>query len=194
MPKWVWIIVAFTVMMVTTNSAMAAKPPKPLPPDQANALASAPGDPAVVSVHPVTKKEALSQSQGPGWVTDVPVETAATTTATAAATEYCASGTVYKNWGLWPYGRSVTDHTYWCYVYNNRITYRSTYVTTGGGPLCGGHDQYNFRISGGTGYRYVFIEAGAYFGCTSTIGTLNYHQWLHDEYDVFGQIIPVAWN
>lgn len=104
------------------------------------------------------------------------------------AYKLCRFGTLAAYYGTWPVNHDVYDNTYWCWNSSSlNLTYRSTTVTTGT-YLCGTDDTYSFKYAGGIGYPYVYIEAGAYFHCNTSLPwwTIHYHNCLHDVWYPYG--------
>jgi len=180
--------------------ASAKGPPsggaKPLPVDQAAALVAAP---AAVSSGSVTRavspQEALAAAALPGATVDVapgmslqqavgigaasstatPNQAAApAATAAADAATGCAANSAWWEWGTWPYQQRITDTTYWCAVYGDHITYRSSSVN-GSGSLCNTNWTTSQLISGGIGYSWFVMRSSAGFNCPTVIPWVTLH-------------------
>jgi hypothetical protein len=165
---------------------------KPLDPAEAQALASAPGASLGTTVTPVSKQDALAASQLPGATTVVAPGFASTTAAVAASTG-CASYRSGWSWGIWPYDQLVYDHTYYCAVTGQYLTYRST-VVTAGGTLCGVESRDDWITSGGIGYFWMVVHAQARFSCPTAIPYVSLHptDWLETAYNAWGNASQVG--
>jgi hypothetical protein len=89
----------------------------------------------------------------------------------------CWANVSWHQWGTWPYEQKITDTTYWCAVYDNHITYRTS-TTTGSGTLCGVNWRAGALVSGGIGrgYTYFTNRASAGFSCATTIPWITLHR------------------
>jgi len=89
----------------------------------------------------------------------------------------CWANYSWHQWGTWPYEQKITDTTYWCALYNNHITYRTS-TTTGSGTLCGLNWRAGALISGGIGrgFTYFTNRASAGFSCETTIPWITLHR------------------
>lgn len=89
----------------------------------------------------------------------------------------CWANYSWRQWGIWPYQQKITDTTYWCAVYDNHITYRTS-TTTGSGTLCGMDWRAGALISGGIGrgFTYFTNRASAGFSCATTIPWITLHR------------------
>jgi hypothetical protein len=165
---------------------------KPLDPADAQALASAPGGSLGTTVTPVSKQEALGASQLPDADTAVAPAFASATAAVAASTG-CASYRSGWHWGIWPYDQLVYEHTYYCAVTGQYITYRST-VVTAGGTLCSAESRDNWITSGGIGYFWMVVHAEARFSCPTAIPYVSLHptDWLETSYNAWGNAAQVG--
>jgi hypothetical protein len=161
-------------------------------PEQAEALASAPGHSLGVSVTPVSKQDALAAMTQAGAETTLAPGYATPQQAVAAASG-CASYVSGWGWGTWPYDQQVYDHTYYCAVTGDHITSVSTTVTTGA-TLCGTASTSHFWYSGGVGYSWVTVQAQATFSCPTAIPYLSLHptDWLRTAYNDWGNAAQVA--
>jgi hypothetical protein len=159
---------------------------KPLDPAAAQALAASPGASLGTVVTPVSKQDALAAAQLPGASTVVASGFASAAAAVSASTG-CASYQSGWGWGTWPYDQQVYDHTYYCAVTGQYITYRSTVVTTGG-TLCSAESRDNWITSGGIGYFWMVVHAQARFSCPTAIPYISLHptDWLETAYNAWG--------
>jgi hypothetical protein len=89
---------------------------------------------------------------------------------------------MWHQWGIWPYQQKVTDTTYWCAVYFNHITYRTS-TTTASGTLCGVNWRAGALIGGGVGrgFTYFTNRASAGFACQTTIPWITIHTSHHED-------------
>jgi hypothetical protein len=160
--------------------------------DQAQALASAPGYSLGTSVTPVSKDEALAAMLQPGANTALAPEFATAQQAVAASSG-CASYSSGWHWGTWPYDQSVWDHTFYCAVTGDYITYRSTTVTADG-TVCGVESKDNWLVSGGIGYFWMVVHAEARFACPTVVPWFSLHptDWLETAYNAWGNAAQVA--
>ena len=165
---------------------------KPLDPEQAQALASAPGYSVGTSVVPTTKQEALAAASLPGAQTTLAAGFATPQQAVTASTG-CAAYDSGWHWGTWPYDQQVTDHTYYCAVTGDRITYRSTTVTAGG-TLCDSESRDNWIVSGGIGYFWMVVHAQSRFSCPTAVPWVNLHpsDWVETSYNAWGNAAQVG--
>ncbi len=177
-------------MPVTDSGAV------PLPPDEAEALATAPAAvPSGETTAPVSPAVALEASSLPGAETSVePGLTAAEAVGLAAPEEagpspdyswdikMCWSDRAWWQWGTWPYQQRLINTTYWCAVYGRRITYRTTTVTTSG-TLCSTEWRADALIGGGIGFPGMTIRASARFSCPTALFWVALHPSHH--LDVF---------
>jgi hypothetical protein len=183
--------VLFTILLAALVAVPAATAgnghgkARPLDPDVAEALISAPGS-SGTSVVPVSKQEALAAMEQPGAQTSLAPEYATPELAVAAATG-CAAYQSWRSWGTWPYDQQVYDHTYYCVIVGSRITSRSTSVSTGG-TLCGTESRSNWIVSGGIGYSWMVVHAEARFSCPTVIPWVTIHptDWLETSYNAWG--------
>ena len=165
---------------------------KPLDPAQAQIFASAGGASLGTSVAPVSKDDALAASRLPGAQTEIASGFATTQQAVAASTG-CAAYVSGWGWGTWPYDQQVYDHTYYCAVIGDHITYRSTTVTTGG-TICGTESRDDWIVSGGIGYSWMVVHAQARFACPTAVPWLVLHptDWLETAYNAWGNAAQVG--
>jgi len=164
---------------------------RPLDPAEAQTLAAAPGASLGTTVTPASNQDALAAAQLPG-ATTLAAPGFATTTAAVAASTGCAAYQSGWGWGTWPYDQQVYDHTYYCAVAGQYITYRST-VVTAGGTLCGAESRDNWITSGGIGYSWMVVHAQVRFSCPTAIPFINLHptDWLETAYNAWGNAAQV---
>jgi hypothetical protein len=188
--------VAGLVVLGTASSALAAKPGPPgasrVAPEEALALASAPGGSDGVVVQQVSASTAAAASQQPGAKVEVAPGFSSAATAAAAANA-CFSWHSGWHWGTWPYNQNIDEYTYYCAVYGQYITMRSTNVTAGG-ALCGVESTDNWIKSGGIGYFWMVVHAQARFSCPTAIPWIHVHptDWLETSYNAWGNASQVA--
>ena len=165
---------------------------KPLDPAEAQALASAPGGSLGTTVTAASKQDALAAGQLPGATTVVASGFQSAAAAVAASTG-CASYRSGWRWGTWPYDQLVYEHTYYCAVTGQYITYRSTTVTVGG-TLCSAESRDNWITSGGIGYFWMVVHAEARFSCPTAIPYVSLHptDWLETSYNAWGNAAQVG--
>jgi hypothetical protein len=89
---------------------------------------------------------------------------------------------MWHQWGTWPYQQRITDTTYWCAVYNNHITYRTS-STTASGTLCGVEWRTAQLIDGGIGRGFTFFtnRASAGFSCQTVVPWIVIHKTHHQD-------------
>jgi hypothetical protein len=165
---------------------------KPLDPNEAQALASAPGQSLQTSISPVSKLDALAASTQPGAQIELAPGFATPAQAIAASTG-CTAWQSGWGWGTWPYDQQVYDHTYYCAVTGDHITFRTTTVTTGG-TLCGTESRTNWIVSGGIGYFWMVVHAQARFSCPTVVPWVTLHptDWLETSYNAWGNAAQVG--
>ena len=165
-----------------------AATPAPLQPEQAAALANATpavaGGSATSVVDGTTALSAALQPEAqtsiePGITAQAAVGLAPLNevNAVSPARPKCWANISWHQWGTWPYQQKITDTTYWCAVYDNHITYRTS-TTTGSGTLCGVNWRAGALISGGIGrgFTYFTNRASAGFSCATTIPWITLHR------------------
>jgi hypothetical protein len=165
-----------------------AATPTPLQPEQAALLANA--TPAVAdgsTTSAVDADTALNAANQPDAQTSIEdgispqsaVGLAPLTEANVVspARPRCWANYSWHQWGTWPYEQKITDTTYWCAVYDDHITYRTS-TTTGSGTLCGVNWRAGALISGGIGrgFTYFTNRASAGFSCETTIPWITLHR------------------
>jgi hypothetical protein len=185
------------MLVLALGSAVAARAateaPPPLPPDQATALAGAAptvaGGSATSAVDGTTALDAANQ---PGAQTSIesgisPQAAVGLATLTegnvlSPSRPVCWASSMWHQWGIWPYQQKVTDTTYWCAVYVNHITYRTS-TTTASGTLCGVNWRAGALIGGGVGrgFTYFTNRASAGFACQTTIPWITIHTSHHED-------------
>jgi hypothetical protein len=176
--------------LLTAAAGAAAKPQPgggahPLPVAEATALAAA-GVSSGSVTRVVSAEEALAAASQPdATVTVAPGLSlreavglgSAGATAAAVATEAatgCAANAAWWQWGTWPYEQRITDTTYWCAVWGDHITYRSSSVN-GSGTLCSINWTGSALISGGIGYSWFVTRSSAGFACPTVIPWITLH-------------------
>jgi hypothetical protein len=172
-------------LLATAGAASAKAPPaggaRPLPVAEATALAAAGGS-SGSTTWAVSAEEALAAASRPdATVSVVPglslreaVGLAPTAAVAAEAASGCAANAAWWQWGTWPYEQRITDTTYWCAVYGDHITYRSSSVTAGG-TLCSTNWTGSALISGGIGYSWFVMRSSAGYSCPTVIPWLTLH-------------------
>jgi hypothetical protein len=167
--------------------------PAPLPPDQANTLATT--NPAVASgssTNVVDGSTALNAASLPG--ADTTIEGGITPQAAVGLTALsegnilslarptCWANMAWRKWGTWPYEQKIADTTYWCAVFGSHITYRTT-TTTASGTLCGVSWRATALIGGGVGraFTYFRTRASAGFSCPTVIPWITIHTSHHED-------------
>ena len=165
---------------------------KPLDPVDAQALAAAPGASLGTTVTPVSKQEALGAAQLPDASTAIAAGFQSAAAAVDASTG-CASYRSGWRWGTWPYDQLVYEHTYYCAVTGQYITYRST-VVTAGGTLCSAESRDNWITSGGIGYFWMVVHAEVRFSCPTAVPYVSLHptDWLETSYNAWGNAAQVG--
>jgi hypothetical protein len=185
------------MLTITLGSAAAARAateaPPPLAPDQATLLATATPSVATGSAtSPIDAMTALDAANQPG--AQISIESGVSPQAAvgldplieanviSATRPVCWASSMWHQWGIWPYQQRVTDTTYWCAVYNNHITYRTS-TTTASGTLCGVNWRAGALIGGGVGrgFTYFTNRASAGFACQTTIPWITIHTSHHED-------------
>jgi len=167
--------------------------PSPLPPDQAQALATAAADvPSGSSTTVVDGRTALDASAAPDALTSI--ESGVSPNAAVglaplsednvllATRPVCWANAAWNQWGTWPYQQRITDTTYWCAVFGSHITYRTS-STTASGTLCGVGWRASALIAGGVGrgFTYFTQRASAGFACPTVIPWIVIHTSHHED-------------
>jgi hypothetical protein len=181
-----------TLAAVLGSAAPArSSTPTPLPPDEATKLATAPAAvPSGSSTESVDGNAVLAAAAQPGAQTSIepgvspqaavglsPLIEANVLSATRPT---CWANSMWHQWGTWPYQQRVTDTTYWCAVFNNHITYRTS-STTASGTLCGVNWRAGALIAGGVGrgFAYFTNRASAGFACATIVPWITLHPTHH---------------
>jgi hypothetical protein len=180
-----------TVLGFTVAAHAATEAPPPMTPDDATLLATA--TPSVAgdsSTSAVDGTAALAAANQPGAQTSIEpgislqaaVGLAPLTGSSvlSSAKPTCWANSMWHQWGIWPYEQKITDTTYWCAIYNNHITYRTS-TTTASGTLCGVNWRAAALIGGGIGrgFTYFTNRASAGFACDTTIPWITIHTTHH---------------
>ena len=167
--------------------------PAPLPSDPATALAAAAADvPSGSLTQAVDGQTALNASSDPA--ADTVIESDLTPQAAVGVTgpndpsnpsttrPSCWSNYMWHQWGTWPYQQRITDTTYWCAVYNDHITFRTS-TTTASGLLCGVDWRTGMLIAGGVGKGFTSFtrRASAGFSCQTDIPWIAIHTTHHED-------------
>ena len=183
------LLVAVTAILGSAGRSAAADP-APLPPDQAQALATAATDTTGSTTSVVDGQTALNASALPGAQTSV--ETGVSAQAAvglspliegnilSASRPVCWANAAWHQWGTWPYQQRITNTAYWCAVFGSHITYRSVSTTTSG-TLCDTSWRQTQLISGGVGrgFTYFTLRSSAGFSCQTVIPWITIHTSHH---------------
>ena len=91
-------------------------------------------------------------------------------------------------WGTPPYRQWVRESRYWC---ANGYGHPQTYRVSGNHSeslLCDVSQRYAERVSGGNGYTWTTVQAGARFSCPTPIPwvTFNYNRWQEYACNTWG--------
>ena len=184
-------LVAAMAGILASAGGAGADDPTPLPPDQAQALATAP-DTSGSSTTAVDGLTALNASTQPDADTSIEAGISAQAAVglvplsegnlISAARPACWANAAWHQWGLWPYQQRITDTTYWCAVYGSHITYRSS-TTTASGTLCAVNWRARQMIAGGVGrgFTYFTMRASAGFACPTIIPWITLHTTHHED-------------
>lgn len=184
-------LAAIAATLGPAGLAVAADP-TPLPPDQAQALATAPADTGGSTTRVVDGQTALNASAVAG--ADTSIESGVSAQAAVglapltegniifASRPVCWANAAWHQWGTWPYQQRITDTTYWCAVYASHITYRTS-TTTASGTLCGVSWRSKGLIAGGVGpgFTYFTNRASAGFSCPTIIPWITIHTTHHED-------------
>jgi hypothetical protein len=166
--------------------------PTPLPPDQAQALATSGPESSGYSTSAVDGNTVLAASTLPGAQTAIegdltPQQAVGLATFDDGGLLYraraiCWANAAWHQWGTWPYQQRITDTTYWCAVYNRHITYRTS-SATGSGTLCATNYAASQLIGGGVGrgFTYFTIRSSAGFACQTVIPWITIHTNHHED-------------
>ena len=117
-----------------------------------------------------------------GSSAEAAVGLASPTDVRSASRPTCWANYVWHQWGTWPYQQRITDTTYWCAVYNDHITYRTS-STTASGTLCGVDWRAGQLIDGGIGrgFTYFTNRASAGFSCQTVVPWITIHKTHHED-------------
>lgn len=185
------LLAAIAATLGSTGPAVAADP-APLPPDQAQALATAPADTSGSTTRVVDGQTALNASAVPGAATSIESGVSAQAAVgllpliegniISASRPVCWANAAWHQWGTWPYQQRITDTTYWCAVYASHITYRTS-TTTASGTLCGVSWRAKGLIAGGVGpgFTYFTNRSSAGFSCPTVIPWITIHTTHHED-------------
>jgi hypothetical protein len=184
-------LVATLAGILASAGRAGADDPAPLPPDQAQALATAPdtGGSTTTAVDGLTALNASAQPDS-----DTSIEAGVSPQAAvglapltesaliSSAKPSCWANAAWHQWGTWPYQQRITDTTYWCAVYGSHITYRSSTTTTNG-TLCATNWRAHQLISGGVGrgFTYFTNRSSAGFACPTIIPWITLHTTHHQD-------------
>jgi len=188
------LLATLAVALGSASSAQAVtEVPPPLPPDQATTLAST--DAAVTSgtsTQPADGSAVLDASAVPGAETSIESDMSPQAavglgapddgSVLSATRPVCWANYRWHQWGTWPYQQRITDTTYWCAVYSNHITYRTS-STTASGTLCGVEWRTAQLIDGGIGRGFTFFtnRASAGFSCETVVPWITIHKTHHED-------------
>lgn len=166
----------------------------PLSPDQAQVLiSSAAAIPTGSTTNSVDGQTALDAASQPG--ADTQIESGLTpqqavglvpftdgSAISASMKPICWANAAWNQWGTWPYQQRITDTTYWCAIYGNHITFRSS-TTTASGTLCGVEWRTNQVIAGGVGKAFTYFtnRASAGFSCQTIVPWITLHTSHHED-------------
>ena len=187
------LLTAVTAILSSAVPALADLGIPPSPPNQAQALASAPaGVPSGSSTSSVDGRTALDASASSG--ADTSVEAGISPEAAVGLAPLTEDGTLsairpacwrnsaWSAWGTWPYQQRITDTTYWCALLGNHITFRSS-MASAGGTLCGVQWRGIGLIGGGVGRGYTSFtnRASAGFSCQTIVPWITIHTTHHED-------------
>jgi hypothetical protein len=186
------LLLATTAAVLGSATPGVAADPAPLPPDQAQALATGGTETSGTTAKVVDGQTALNASSLAG--SDTTIESGVSAQAAvglapltegniiSASRPVCWASAAWHQWGTWPYQQRVTDTTYWCAVYGSHITYRTS-TTTASGTLCAVQWRAKQLIAGGvgSGFTYFTIRASAGFACPTIIPWITIHTTHHED-------------
>ncbi|MGZ4398839.1 MAG: hypothetical protein ACXVZ1_10555 [Gaiellaceae bacterium] len=185
--------VAAVLCSAAAAGATVGGTPDPLPPDQATTLATAPAlVPSGSSTSLVAGRTVLEASTVPGAQTSIEpglsrqaavgLTPLIEANAISATKPTCWANQAWHQWGIWPYQQRITDTTYWCAVYNNHITYRTS-TTTASGLLCAVGWRSGALIAGGVGrgFTYFTNRSSAGFSCQTVVPWITLHTTHHQD-------------
>jgi len=185
------LLAAMTAVLGSARPSAAADP-TPLPPDQAQALATAPTDTTGSTTSVVDGQTALNASTLPGSQTSIESGVSAQAAVglvpltegniVSAMRPVCWANLAWHQWGTWPYQQRITNTAYWCAVYGSHITYRSASTTTSG-TLCATNWRQTQLIGGGVGpgFTYFTLRSSAGFSCPTIIPWITIHTSHHED-------------
>jgi hypothetical protein len=185
------LLAAMTAILGSAGPAAAADP-APLPPDQAQALATAATDTTGSTTSVVGGQTALDASTLPGAQTSIETGVSAQAAVglapltegniVSASRPVCWANSAWHQWGTWPYQQRITNTAYWCAVFGSHITYRSSSTTTSG-ALCDTSWRQIQLIGGGVGrgFTYFTMRSSAGFSCPTIIPWITIHTSHHED-------------
>jgi hypothetical protein len=166
---------AMLVCVAVLASTASGTDPQPLPPAQANQLATGGFKSSPPSIaRQITPAQA--QAIGGG-------------VATAAAGAVCwFNDQLWSEWGIWPYNQKVIEWRTWCNYSLGGIQYYRVSQVHLGTTVCSGSNRFQFLVSGGNGYRYSSIRTGATFTCPTYVPWFSYHynRWQEQSCNGWG--------
>lgn len=186
------LVLAAMSALLGSAALAAAADPSPLPPDQAQALATAPTDTSGSTTSVVDGQTALNASSLPGASTSIESGVSAQAAVglapltegniISASRPVCWANAAWHQWGTWPYQQRITNTAYWCAVYGSHITYRSASTTTSG-TLCETNWRQTQLISGGVGrgFTYFTLRSSAGFSCQTIVPWITIHTDHHED-------------
>ena len=187
------LLATFVALLVSATPALAlTEAPPPLPPDQAQTLATTGTETSGSTTDAVDGATALNASALPE--SDTAIEGGISAQAAvglaplsegnviSATRPVCWANAMWHQWGTWPYQQRITDTTYWCAVYGSHITYRSS-TTTASGTLCAVNWRARQLIGGGVGpgFTYFTMRSSAGFACPTVIPWITLHTTHHED-------------
>jgi hypothetical protein len=185
------ILTAMTAILGSAGLAAAADP-TPLPPDQAQALATAPTDTTGSTTSVVDGQTVLNASTLAGAQTTIESGVSAQAAVglapltegniVSASRPVCWANAAWHQWGTWPYQQRITNTAYWCAVFGSHITYRTSSTTTSG-TLCETNWRQIQLIGGGVGrgFTYFTLRSSAGFSCPTIIPWITIHTSHHED-------------
>lgn len=189
------LLAATAAILASAVPALAlTESPPPLQPSDAQTLMSTPADiPSGSATSSASGQTVLDASSQPGANTSIeagisPQEAVGLAPLTdgsvisATIRPVCWANAAWYQWGTWPYQQRITDTTYWCAVYGNHITFRTS-TTTASGTLCGVEWRSMGLIGGGVGkyFTYFTNRASAGFSCQTAIPWITLHTSHHED-------------
>jgi len=168
-------------------------------PAQVNALATAPDPtPKVSSGTPVSLEQAFAASEQPGAQTEVYKAPKGMPQPMVVEGEgggggnSCWTREQPKTWGWYPFQMNIHQHTTWCAVYGQYLTYRTTYskVNEDLSTACSWHNDDQWKVDGGVGNWWVNVKSDSYYDCPTSIPwwTNHYYHSITWEYTASGNI------